>query len=152
MRPQPFYHRHSTVSIEEVLAEIQKASDIQAESKGRVKYKAELNGVKINVTSLRLRTFLTHGTTCSCCGLKATYFAIERNRADEAKNGSYHINLWGANAEGEDVLFTMDHTIARSLGGADDLTNTTPMCTECNFEKSIGELEELKKKHPGAKT
>jgi hypothetical protein len=34
------------------------------------------------------------------------------------------------------VLFTHDHTLARGLGGADAIENTTTMCSPCNQKKS----------------
>ncbi|MNE07882.1 hypothetical protein D3C80_1005220 [compost metagenome] len=40
------------------------------------------------------------------------------------------------------MLFTHDHTLARSLGGTDDASNTTTMCAKCNFLKSKGEFVE----------
>ena len=104
------------------------------------KKKVDICGYMVNVQSLRLRTFATTGTTCPCCNTTAEFFAIERNRGSD---GGYHLNLYGIDKENNDVLFTHDHIIARSLGGADDLSNTRTMCGPCNWKK--GKLEALLK-------
>lgn len=133
----PKYFRHSKVDIAAVLASIRQVHTTPAQN--GVKPKAEFNGVLANVRSLRLRTFLASGVVCKCCGLEATHFALERNYAMEQSGGSYHLNLWGVDAEGGEVLFTHDHILARSLGGADNLSNTQTMCGPCNWEKGISE-------------
>lgn len=48
------------------------------------------------------------------------------------------MNMWGHRNE-KLVLFTHDHTHQRSTGGADDISNTTTMCENCNCNKSIQE-------------
>lgn len=93
-----------------------------------------LHGQKVNVTSLRLKNFVK-STVCSCCGLEATHFAVE-------SNGNWHLNLYAAREGKREMLFTHDHTLARSLGGSDDESNTTTMCAGCNFAKSRGEFVE----------
>lgn len=60
--------------------------------------------------------------------------------ATAAKDGGYHLNLWGVK-DGEEVLFTHDHVLARGLGGKDNLDNTQTMCCYCNWEK--GDLEAI---------
>jgi hypothetical protein len=75
--------------------------------------------------------------------LEAKYFALEKT----LEKDPYHLNLYGVK-NGKEVLFTHDHTLARSLGGRDNISNTTTMCTHCNFEKSKGErvlAEKLRK-------
>ena len=93
-----------------------------------------LHGHKVNVTSLRLINF-GKSTVCSGCGLQATHFAVE-------SNGNWHLNLYAAREDKRDMLFTHDHTLARSLGGSDDEENTTTMCAGCNFSKSKVEFVE----------
>lgn len=100
-------------------------------------------GENVKLSSLRMRTFLTKGTVCSSCGLSAKFFAVERHiRANHQK---YHLNLYGINDEGNEILFTHDHTLARSLGGKDHINNTTTMCTVCNGIKAIKEREPKEK-------
>lgn len=134
------YIRAGIVSLEEVLPLIRNPN-IQA---------VKLHGRKVNVTSLRLRTF-GKSCTCSDCGLEATHFAVE-------SNSNWHLNLWAdRSAEGKkEMLFTHDHTLARGLGGADNESNVTTMCAKCNHKKSIGEFEAYCKLKglppPGTKT
>lgn len=145
----PGYERHSITTLEVGLALIEKHRHLPTKPKIR----EHVNGVAVTVTSLRLRTFLLKGTRCSCCGLEGQFFALERSlMSEKAKeqyarkhgtpypNQPYHLNLYGFNPYlGEEVLFTHDHTLARSLGGADDLSNTTTMCGPCNWRK--GQVE-----------
>lgn len=139
------YDRLKKVSIDETMDAIgvqvkyfKEKGLVDALKNGNKSKRDVLDGVEVHLTSLRLLTFFQKGTICSCCGLEASYFAFERNRGKKGRppQGSYHLNLWGVNEEGEEVLFTHDHTLARVLGGADDGTNTTTMCTKCNCEKS----------------
>lgn len=101
--------------------------------KNRTLFQNEL----VKLGSLRLKTFARCGTTCSDCGLKASYFAFEKSNSDIF----YHLNLWGVNEKGQEILFTHDHTIARGLGGSNKLENTTTMCVVCNQKKSVIESE-----------
>lgn len=121
------YFRVGVVPIDQVIPII---LDHQSSKKA----KFEFLGTKVGVVSLRLRTFAIKGCTCSRCGLKATHFAVERG-ARTPDDSPCHLNLWGMK-DGEEVLFTHDHTLDRSAGGADNLSNTTTMCSPCNGEKA----------------
>lgn len=135
------YDRLRTIEKEKVLSAI---GDVV---KKRISSKRTLfDGLPLKLTTLRMMTFFEDGTTCHCCGLEAAYFAIERNASEAQRNPgtNYHLNLWGIDQEGEEVLFTHDHTLARALGGKDDRSNTKTMCTKCNFEKSLTESEILR--------
>lgn len=103
------------------------------------------HGVRVSTGGLRMRTFRASGPNpkCSCCGLRATHFAVERHKGT---TGGYHLNLWGIGPTGNEVLFTHDHTVARALGGADKDTNTTTMCDRCNFNKSKVETVEIRRR------
>lgn len=130
------YIRGGVASIEEVLPQIvvsNKKSDVRVLIKGEM----------VKVGSLRLQTFAKHGTTCSACGLKATHFALEKNAETYLY---YHLNLYGVNSEGEEVLFTHDHTLARCLGGKDNIENTTTMCSPCNSAKAVIEHNLVKQR------
>jgi 5-methylcytosine-specific restriction endonuclease McrA len=102
----------------------------------KAKIKVVIDGDKLKVSSLRLRCFALHGTTCSCCGLEASHFAVESN--DQTVT-TMHLNLYGIK-DGEDVLFTHDHTLSRGNGGADRIENVTTMCSPCNWAKSLTEI------------
>ena len=99
--------------------------------------------VKLFSKGMRLRTFFVHGTKCSACGLEASHYAVER-AVHETGDFPYHLNLWGFDANGNEVLFTHDHTLARSAGGKDAVSNTTTMCSPCNTAKSLIEPRGLK--------
>lgn len=137
------YDRLCKLSIEEGLAAIQITLDrIKNKQKPT---KVNVRGQMINTKSLRLQTFAEKGLICACCGRKGTHFAIERGTNQESP--SYHMNLWATDDLGDEYLMTHDHILARSLGGADNLSNTQTMCSPCNAEKAIGErilLEERK--------
>lgn len=102
--------------------------------------KVEYFGRKVKLFSdgTRLKTFYINGTQCSACGLEARFYAVERH-VHHTGDSPYHLNLWGIDANGDEVLFTHDHTLARSAGGADHISNTTTMCSPCNFAKSLVE-------------
>ena len=121
------YERACAVTINEVLNLILQGSKPK---------KDIIRGHYVKVSGVRLNTFAQYGTTCSACGLEATHFAIERNLGQP----SYHLNLYGMK-DNEEVLFTHDHTLARSLGGKDHISNTTTMCITCNQEKSVIERQ-----------
>jgi len=94
-----------------------------------------LAGEKINVASLRYRTFVTKGTKCVGCGCEGTVWAIERHVGSNGKNyDKWHVNLYAKTDKGE-VLMTKDHIIPRSKGGLDQLENLQPMCSVCNHAK-----------------
>lgn len=119
------YDRHGKVDLAEVLEYLRNP---------RVT-RIELQGAMVRVAGTRLMTF-TRGLTCSSCGLEATHFAIERDKISPPNTG-WHLNLYGE-LNGEEVLFTHDHTLARALGGSHhDPKNITTMCLPCNAEKSI---------------
>ena len=132
------YTRLIDVPLEPVL-------DAVATHLGQRKARVLIEGYSIGVVSLRMRTFERDRARlcCSRCGLQATHFGIER-QINNKGNINPHANLYGLK-DGEEVLFTHDHTLARSLGGKDDLSNTTTMCSPCNAEKSIAEREELER-------
>ncbi len=132
------YDRHSTADIAETISAI-----VEARNRTARRPKVVVNGVSMNCDSLRLSTFIVKGTVCKSCGVKATHFAVERDMATANNGGSYHLNLWGINEHGHEVLFTHDHTHARGLGGKDSLENTEPMCSNCNGEKAKGEQIEV---------
>ena len=87
---------------------------------------------EIKVNSQRYQVFATKGCTCCKCGLQAQYFALEKHNAQER----YHLNLYGVNAEGKEILFTKDHIIPVSKGGKSVLENYQTMCSVCNEAKA----------------
>lgn len=96
----------------------------------------------MRVNSLRLQTFRTTGHVCSKCGLKASYYAVEKTA--KGNDHSYHLNLWGVHKNGNHILFTHDHMLARCLGGRDSIENCITMCQPCNNAKGMLERDEMK--------
>lgn len=130
----PVYERYAAIPLEEGLALLREAFA------NRLR-RCDIEGQSVNTHSLRLRTFAMKGGTCMHCGLKATHFALER--MVRAVHPRYHLNLWGIDANGDEVLFTHDHIVPRSRGGLDVLENAQPMCGPCNWRKKNRLEEEL---------
>jgi len=91
----------------------------------------EIDGVQVKITSQRYSVF-KKSITCCVCGLKGSFLAVERNHVDTE---TYHINMYGINEDGEEILFTKDHIIPKSKGGKNRLDNYQTMCVKCNLEK-----------------
>ena len=132
------YIRYGKLPINAVMEAISKHYETYPKKDKEFSKRHFVLGYELKLDSLRLNTFFNKGVVCSCCGLKASYFAVESHRSSQRLDPP-HLNLWGINDHGEEILFTHDHTLARSLGGNNNATNTTTMCTVCNGEKSVGE-------------
>lgn len=101
------------------------------------KTKINFYGDKIKISE-RYKTFFTNGYVCPVCGLEASFFAKEKHVKDQ----SYHLNLYGKDKNGKEILFTKDHIIPKSLGGKNHYTNYQTMCTGCNCAKGSRVTEE----------
>lgn len=101
----------------------------------------KVHGVPCRRNGLRLMTFKHKGVGCVKCGIKGSFFAIERSpdrfvvNRDAFSCEPYHMNLYAVSKKGEEVLMTHDHILARALGGRDTLENSQPMCEGCNSKK-----------------
>jgi 5-methylcytosine-specific restriction endonuclease McrA len=117
---------------------------IRAEKNGyRVYSQVKLNGYSVNLHSVRIRLFGRDPLVCVSCGMKATHFAVEWCDKNYKKlKLRPHINLYGKNEYGDDVLFTKDHIIPKSKGGSDHTDNMQIMCKKCN-EKKGNELPNI---------
>ncbi len=112
-------------------------------------------GKKVKLNTLRMKVFKHKGLQCAYekCHYVGSYFAVERDLKHLDDNLPYHLNLWGkTEVVGQDVLFTHDHILARSLGGENNMENCQPMCVWHNNYKSIEEskhnnLRYLKKRN-----
>jgi hypothetical protein len=91
------------------------------------------DGTEVNIFSLRLLTFRDKGIICNECGQVADYFAVERHR--NGNTSKWHLNLYGIDSEGNEVLFTQDHIIPKARGGKDYLGNLQTLCYPCNQKK-----------------
>ena len=93
-----------------------------------------IKGLKLKTEdSFRYTNFYMHGIACVKCGLRASYGAIERFN----RNTDWHLNLYGIDAEGKEVLLTKDHIYPRSKGGVNEMHNFQTMCINCNEKKGI---------------
>jgi len=126
-KTKPTYIRHSIIYDFSILNLV---TDKPSNPKNKIK--VELNGQTINISSLRLLTFKEKGVDCVACSTKGRFLALEKYIADRV----YHINLYGLDAEGNEVLMTKDHILPKSKGGPDTLENMQTMCSPCNFFKS----------------
>ena len=100
-----------------------------------------IDGVKVKVTSQRYKVFQDN-RVCVNCGLEGSFLAIEKFSEDIKK---YHINMYGVNKHGHEVLMTKDHIIPKSKGGKNIQSNYQTMCTKCNIGKGNGESMTLRK-------
>jgi hypothetical protein len=116
------YERKGIVSIDEFLS-----TTIN-------KKEATFLGETVKVSSHRMKVF-KRSTVCSSCALKGSFFALERHTFEDAP-ASYHLNLYGVKDDGEEVIFTRDHTKPLARGGANTMLNSTTMCGPCNWGKA----------------
>ena len=92
----------------------------------------EIDGVLVKITSQRYQVF-NNSIICCDCGLKASHLASERDVLLDTDK--YHMNMYGIDENGEEVLFTKDHIKPKSKGGRDHILNYQTMCTVCNSKK-----------------
>jgi hypothetical protein len=91
----------------------------------------ELDGDLVNMASDRLKLFARKSHICCVCELEGTFFAKERGCNDV----SFHLNLYGIDGVGDEVLLTKDHIVPSSKGGRDFIENYQTMCAVCNSQK-----------------
>ncbi len=88
-------------------------------------------GYHIPYVDYRATVFKTLGTKCVKCGLEGEYFAIDKH-----KDGDFHLDLFGIDSNGDEVLMTVDHILPKSKGGPHHIDNFQPMCMPCNMKKA----------------
>ncbi len=101
----------------------------------------EIDGHMMEMFSHRYANFKFNGTVCKHCGIQGLYFYKERHYQDK----NYHFNLYGVDSEGNEVLMTKDHIIAKSKGGKDVIENYQCLCEQCNSRKGSMPNEEFMK-------
>lgn len=86
----------------------------------------------------RLQVYKQKGVECVKCGIKGTFFALEKHwkqNTDRPKVG-WHLNLYADTPNGGIRLMTIDHIVPVSRGGAKKkMKNLQPMCAKCNGRK-----------------
>lgn len=103
-------------------------------------------GVAVSVRGLRLATFARDGDRCSMCQRPATWMQVERDPNPQGTGQTtahWHVQVYHDTGKGGLIRFTHDHTLARCLGGTNQLSNTTTMCARCNLRKAQQEHQEL---------
>jgi hypothetical protein len=107
------------------------------------KPRMRLYGKDVKLRSSRLELFASdhenHGTICRHCGLEGTFFKLEKNIYEgykPSRNNRYHLNLYGIDDDGDEVLFTKDHIKPKSKGGEHHLDNYQTLCYPCNSMKA----------------
>lgn len=125
---KPYFVKGDRYSIEDTFSILVPYLD----PNGGNKEKVDFYGDRIKPNSQRYQTFYYKGCTCVKCGLKASYFEKDRM----SNETSYHLNLYGVDSQGNEVMFTKDHILPKSKGGKDYITNYQPMCERCNVNKS----------------
>jgi len=130
--------RHSILSLEDGLKYLNKWKSNITNRKVH-NTREEINGVLVKTHSQRYVVF-AENQICVSCGLKASYFAIEKGREEDL---AYHINMYGIDEYGDEILFTKDHIIPKSKGGKNHISNYQLMCLDCNGHK--GDEENINK-------
>ena len=99
-------------------------------------------GMKFKTSSLRYDTWLKsvdEKGSCICynCGLQATHVVLEKDKKSKLPQFEkiYHLNLYGLDETGREMLFTKDHIKPKALGGLDHISNMQLYCAKCNTQK-----------------
>lgn len=92
----------------------------------------------VRLNKLKYQTFIRDyydgKFCCSSCGIQPTHAVVFGTPHSCEK----FINFFTVK-NNQEILFTHDHTLARALGGENELNNTTTMCAKCNGQKSVFE-------------
>jgi hypothetical protein len=103
---------------------------------------------KINLQTIRLRTFFEKGIVCNFCGIKASFFAIVYYKND--KQFPYHLELYGQR-KGNLARMTSDHIIPigrkrdqriKHLGEYTNFCNINSndkLCSHCKHHKATND-------------
>jgi 5-methylcytosine-specific restriction endonuclease McrA len=117
--------RKEIYTIDEVLNEVKPYNP--KEGKRFVQFGDDL----MKMESQRYRLFKRDGVKCVKCQIEGKFFRKERHKHDT----QYHFNLYALDANGNEVLMTKDHIIAKANGGKNNLTNYQVLCYPCNHNK-----------------
>lgn len=99
---------------------------------------AVIDGHTVRLNKLKYQTFIRDyyegAFCCSSCGVQPTHAVV----FGASHSSEKFVNFFTLD-NNQEVLFTHDHTLARALGGKNELSNTTTMCEQCNRQKSVFE-------------
>jgi hypothetical protein len=74
----------------------------------------DFDGDPVDISSYRYDMFYAKGVKCVECGVEGKYFIKEK-----AGIRPFHLNLYGKDEDGNEVLMTVDHIYPKSKGGKD---------------------------------
>ena len=132
------FYRGATLSIAEGLSLVEVGED--------EKIKKEVDGDLTYVNLLGMQLFKEKGCKCVSCNTTGTFFRKEKTSGPKKMIFSnWHLNLYGVDYMGREVLMTKDHTLAKSKGGEDSLENFETMCQNCNQRKGTKSKEDWNK-------
>ena len=105
----------------------------------------EFAGVQALSSLLTYKVFKEKGIKC-LCDIEGSFFRLERTPGHRKGSiyNNWHFNLYGKDTRGRNVMLTKDHSVPKSEGGTDDLSNLEPMCSKCNGAKGSRTLQEFK--------
>lgn len=91
----------------------------------------KINGYDVQAKDDRYLNFIKNGFKCANCGMEGKYVNLEFNI--RKKN---HLNVYGLDGSGKEILLTKDHIYPKSKGGLDSIKNYQVLCERCNNKKS----------------
>ena len=91
----------------------------------------EYKDIVLNVDKPRMQTHIQKTSMC-VCGKSTNHFALQLGNRQRLP----HINAWHFKDDIKlPVLMTVDHIIAKSKGGSDEIFNRQVLCAKCNGAK-----------------
>ncbi len=144
-RPTQIYERKEGYQPHEVLDFLPNPADYPKGFRLK-KIKKEYDGDMMKMGSQRYYTF-AKSLKCEYCNLVGSIFYKERSMGKDGKsqNCGFHFNLYAINENGEEVMMTKDHVVAKVRGGKDVISNYVTCCKHCNEEKKAMDVEKFKK-------
>ena len=124
-------HRIGILSVEGVIDIIREIESLEKNNKAAPMI--DVYNILIDSHSVKLYTFVKHGTTCKCCGISGCFFAVEYDKNDNEKN--IILNLYSIDKNEKEVLMNADHRIPKYHGGSNGIDNMQTMCQPCNIKK-----------------
>ncbi len=140
-RPAQVYERKESYLPHEVL-DFLPNPDVHSKGFNLKSIKKEYDGDLMKMGSQRYFTF-AKSLHCEYCGIKGVTFHKERSltKNGEKQSCGFHFNLYAIDKNGEEVLMTKDHVVARARGGRDSIKNYVTCCKTCNEEKGATDYD-----------